>query len=130
VLLDSYLFLLWTRCDTLWYLLTNDARQEQGQITARITTEEQSPWFAGHFPDDPVLPGIAQLKMVADVIGMAGGEDLQVSGLSRVKFRRIVRPGDQLDIHAAPGKMPGQYAFRITCGPDEVCSGMMYFISK
>lgn len=105
---------------------------EKDEITAQVTTDAQSSWFAGHFPDNPVLPGIAQLKMVADLISAATADDLQMTGLSRIKFRKIVRPGELLAIHATVGKLKDQYAFRITSsiGDEEVCSGMMLFAKK
>ena len=96
-------------------------------MRARVTTDGQSPWFAGHFPDNPILPGIAQLKMVADIIVASREGDVRLSALSRVKFRKIVRPGDVLDIHATIGNKKDQYAFRITSNHEDVCSGMMLF---
>jgi 3-hydroxymyristoyl/3-hydroxydecanoyl-(acyl carrier protein) dehydratase len=100
---------------------------EENIITAQVTTDSRSPWFAGHFPGDPVLPGIAQLKMVADCVLASGGAGLKLVGVSRVKFRKIVRPEKLLDIHVAIGKKRGQYPFRITSENEEVCSGMMLF---
>ncbi len=114
----------------MWYSLIEAIQQENDEITARVTTDGSSPWFSGHFPDNPILPGIAQLKMVADIIGASREDDLRMTGLSRVKFRKIVRPGELLDIHATPGKLKDQYAFRITSRNEEVCSGMMLFANK
>lgn len=114
----------------MWYLFAEATQRERDQITARVTTDEQSPWFSGHFPDDPILPGIAQLKMVADTIVASGEDVLCMTGLSRIKFRKIVRPGELLDIHAVPGNKKGQYAFRITHGNEEVCSGTMLFSTQ
>jgi len=96
-------------------------------VVASVTTDADSPWFAGHFPDDPILPGIAQLKMVADLISQAQEGNLIMTGLSRIKFRKIVRPGEQLDIHTTRGKGKNNYTFRITSGKEDVCSGMMVF---
>jgi len=96
-------------------------------MVASVTTDASSPWFAGHFPDDPILPGIAQLKMVADLISGAEEGNLIMTGLSRIKFRKIVRPGELLDIHATRGKEKNKYTFRITSGNEEVCSGVMLF---
>jgi len=103
---------------------------EKTEITAQVTTDGQSPWFSGHFPGNPILPGIAQLKMVADMIAASGEDGLRMTGLSRIKFRKIVKPGELLDIHATIGQMKDQYAFRITSGNEEVCSGMMLFAKK
>jgi 3-hydroxymyristoyl/3-hydroxydecanoyl-(acyl carrier protein) dehydratase len=100
---------------------------EEKTITAQLSVDSRSPWFAGHFPGDPILPGIAQLKMVAETVLASGRPDMKMVGVSRVKFRKIVRPGKWLDIHVAIGKKEGQYAFRITCENEEICSGMMHF---
>ena len=102
----------------------------KGEIAARMTTDGQSPWFSGHFPDNPILPGIAQLKMVADLIAASRQDDVHLSGLSRVKFRKIVKPGEILDIIATFDQIKEQYMFRITSGDDEVCSGVMFFCQK
>lgn len=105
---------------------------KRDEIAAQVTTDAQSSWFSGHFPGNPILPGIAQLKLVADIIVASTKDDLLMIGLSRIKFRKIVRPGQMLDIHAAVGKLKNQYAFRITSsnGNEEICSGMMLFGKK
>jgi len=100
---------------------------EEGKIVTSVTTHGSSPWFSGHFPDNPILPGIAQLKMVADLITESGTGELSMSGLGRIKFRKIVRPGDLLDITIICGDKKDQYNFKITCGNDDVCSGWMFF---
>jgi 3-hydroxyacyl-[acyl-carrier-protein] dehydratase len=97
------------------------------KITASVTTDGDSPWFSGHFPDNPILPGIAQLKMVVDLLAKEFAGKLSITGLSRVKFRKIVRPGEPLDIHVTSGNTKNQYIFRITSGNEDVCSGRMLF---
>ena len=96
-------------------------------MVASVTTAAHSPWFSGHFPDDPILPGIAQLKMVVDLITKTGPGNLRMTGLGRVKFRKIVRPEELLDIHVTYGNKTDQYNFKITSGDEDVCSGCMYF---
>jgi 3-hydroxyacyl-[acyl-carrier-protein] dehydratase len=109
----------------LWYSLVEIVKGEKDEICALVTTEAGSPWFSGHFPGDPILPGIAQIKMVADIIATSRNEKMRMTGLSRIKFRKIVRPGDVLAISATSGKLQDQYAFRITSSDEDVCSGMM-----
>ena len=112
-------------------MVETEARQlPKDELAARATTAAQSGWFSGHFPDNPILPGIAQLKMVADLIAASRQDDVHMSGLSRVKFRKIVRPGEILDIHATFVQIKEHYTFRITSGNDEVCSGVMFFAKK
>jgi UDP-3-O-[3-hydroxymyristoyl] N-acetylglucosamine deacetylase/3-hydroxyacyl-[acyl-carrier-protein] dehydratase len=63
------------------------------------------PYFQGHFPDRPVMPGVLQIETMAQAAGifmlhranLAGKLALFMS-CDRVKFRRMVEPGDQLYI--------------------------------
>jgi 3-hydroxymyristoyl/3-hydroxydecanoyl-(acyl carrier protein) dehydratase len=50
-----------------------------------------------------------------------------MTSLSRVKFRKIVRPGELLDIQVTHGDKEDQYIFKITSGDEGVCSGWMFF---
>lgn len=68
--------------------------------------------------------------MVVGLISEATGTPLCLAGLSRVKFRKIVRPGDLLDIHVATGNKKDQYTFRITGGDEDVCSGSIFLSQK
>ena len=90
-----------------------------------MIVNDDSHWFSGHFPDNPILPGIVQLKMVADVIALARQERLWIKRLHRVKFKRIVKPGEQLDIRVAATDTGALYSFRITHATEDVCSGTM-----
>jgi len=62
------------------------------------------PFFQGHFPGDPIMPGVLIVEAMAQVGGvllLSRVEDrenklLYFSGIDEVKFRRPVRPGDQI----------------------------------
>lgn len=97
------------------------------ELTSSVTIDGDSPWFSGHFPDDPIFPGIAQLKMVADLVCQTVASDLYMTGMSRVKFRKIVRPGDLLDICVNRDVKENMYTFRITSEGEDVCSGKVSF---
>ncbi len=96
-------------------------------MVVSVTIAANSPWFSGHFPGDPILPGIAQLKMVTDLIAKSTQGTSRMTGLSRVKFRKIVRPEEVLDINVTCGNKADQYNFKITSAGEDVCSGWMYF---
>ena len=62
------------------------------------------PWFQGHFPDHPIMPAVLILEAMAQVGGIlllntvANPESKLVyfMAIDKAKFRRPVRPGDQL----------------------------------
>ncbi|MDR2436272.1 MAG: bifunctional UDP-3-O-[3-hydroxymyristoyl] N-acetylglucosamine deacetylase/3-hydroxyacyl-ACP dehydratase [Puniceicoccales bacterium] len=72
------------------------------------------PYFAGHFPGQPVMPGVLQIEAMAQAAGllMLKASDLKnklayFMSCNRVKFRRAVVPGDQLVIDVQLTKSRG-----------------------
>jgi 3-hydroxymyristoyl/3-hydroxydecanoyl-(acyl carrier protein) dehydratase len=85
-----------------------------------------SSWFSGHFPGEPILPGIAQLGMVFDAINQSKQQNLRICSISRVRFKQIIRPNDQLRVFATLKKdHTGSYQFHITVEEELVCSGVL-----
>jgi beta-hydroxyacyl-ACP dehydratase FabZ len=62
------------------------------------------PFFQGHFPDAPVMPGVLIIESMAQVAGvliyrdLPGKKLIYFTGIENAKFRRPVAPGDQLII--------------------------------
>lgn len=109
----------------MWYSLETIQKSDKNILTARASVPAESPWFDGHFPGDPTLPGIGQLAMVADVLACLFEKKYVVRGVHRVKFRKRISPGDMLRITAVQ-KKNNSYSFRMTTDRDElVSSGIM-----
>jgi 3-hydroxyacyl-[acyl-carrier-protein] dehydratase len=74
------------------------------------------PFFQGHFPGEPVMPGVLVLESMGQVAGMMiatrpgteEGQLLILTSMEDVKFRRPVRPGDQLITEAVMMKLRGR----------------------
>ncbi len=80
------------------------------------------PYFMGHFPDNPVMPGVLQLEAMAQAAGIimlrhaqSGGKTAFFMSADKVKFRRPVRPGDQLIINAKIVKRRGDKMAQAEC---------------
>lgn len=114
----------------MWYSLLALNTIANDRILAQVVVSDSSPWFSGHFPGNPILPGVAQLNMVADVIAQSTNENFYIQRLSRVKFKKLVKPGEALEIHAAAAGGEGLYTFRITHEGQDVCSGTMLLACK
>ncbi len=114
----------------MWYSYIETKLTDDGEIRAAVTTDDQSPWYHGHFPGDPILPGIAQLNMVTTTISKVLQKELVLQSLGRVKFKQLIRPGEILNIHAVNGKNQNNYSFTITCKHQEVCSGRLVLTLK
>ncbi len=106
-----------------------------------VTVNE--PYFVGHFPQKPIMPGVLQLEAMAQAAGILMGWQLkqehsssQVFFMSadRVKFRHGVQPGDQLIIEAQLLKIKNNRIGIATCQcfvNDKVVSSaeLMFMIS-
>ena len=64
-------------------------------------------FFAGHFPENPILPGVLQVEIMAQTGALACVADINdkkmdvlIARINRAKFKRTVTPGDILDVHA------------------------------
>ena len=72
------------------------------------------PHFQGHFPEQPVMPGVLIVEAMAQLSGVLLSQKLEHTGklavllsMDKVKFRRPVRPGDQLVINCKLVKTRG-----------------------
>lgn len=65
-----------------------------------VTVNE--PFFVGHFPGNPIMPGVLVIEAMAQVAGILAfksgvqGDSVYFMSIERAKFRRPVTPGDQL----------------------------------
>ena len=65
------------------------------------------PYFQGHFPGQPVMPGVLSLESIAQTTAFLMLHELDdplkknmfISGIDGVRFRRLIVPGDQLEIN-------------------------------
>ncbi|WP_448872966.1 3-hydroxyacyl-ACP dehydratase FabZ [Desulfobulbus propionicus] len=78
---------------------------EKGKtITGMKNVTVNEPFFQGHFPGEPVMPGVLILEAMAQVGGILAclsdpemiGRLVYFAGVDKARFRRVVRPGDQL----------------------------------
>lgn len=114
----------------MWYSYITTGLDNEHRVVAQISTDADSPWFAGHFPGDPILPGIAQLHMVTETIAKVLQKNFSLQSVTRIKFKKIIRPGDILDIQAVAAKKEYHYSFTITSEQDMVCSGRLVLAPK
>jgi 3-hydroxyacyl-[acyl-carrier-protein] dehydratase len=123
-----YPFLLFDRIEEL----------EPGVRAVGIKNVTQNePFFQGHFPDYPVMPGVLIIEAMAQVgaVGvMAGGEHRDklalFAGIDGVRFRRQVVPGDVLRMEVEIGRLKGKVGRghgRATVGEERVCEADLMF---
>jgi UDP-3-O-[3-hydroxymyristoyl] N-acetylglucosamine deacetylase/3-hydroxyacyl-[acyl-carrier-protein] dehydratase len=110
----------------------------EDSLTAIKNITFNEPFFQGHYPGNPVMPGVLQLEAMAQAAGVlmlrrgsAEGKTSLFMSADKVKFRKPVRPGDQLIINAKLVKTRGNKlaSAEVTCTVDGqvVSSGELMF---
>jgi len=85
---------------------------EKGKkIHAQKNVSINEPFFQGHFPNKPVMPGVLILEAMAQASGILGfmtmektpddGSIYYFAGVDKVRFKRPVNPGDIIDFNAS-----------------------------
>ncbi|MDQ1336437.1 MAG: 3-hydroxyacyl-[acyl-carrier-protein] dehydratase [Thermodesulfobacteriota bacterium] len=109
-----------------WHSLIRISRPDPVQVVAEWVVNADSPWFSGHFPGNPILPGIAQLGMVLDAIQEFGHRECRVSEIKKVRFKQMIRPNDAITIMATcRGQSPTSYSFRVMVKGQVACTGLL-----
>jgi len=97
----------------------------------RKTFPPGEPFFAGHFPGDPLVPGVILTEALAQTAGLAAGQPgraFRLSAIRGMKFLRAVRPADEITLSARKVAVVGAlWQFEVVarvCG-DVVAEGVI-----
>ncbi|HRG54901.1 MAG TPA: bifunctional UDP-3-O-[3-hydroxymyristoyl] N-acetylglucosamine deacetylase/3-hydroxyacyl-ACP dehydratase [Lacunisphaera sp.] len=108
-------------------------------LTAIKNITFNEPFFQGHYPGNPVMPGVLQVEAMAQAAGVLmirkttmEGKTALFMSCDKVKWRKPVRPGDQLLIKVKLTKVRGPIACaegECSVGGQVVCSGDLMFMT-
>ncbi len=108
---------------------------ESRSIRAYKNVSVNEPFFNGHFPEHPIMPGVLIIEAMAQAAGLLGFKTMNVKpadgtlyyfvGSDKLRFRQPVVPGDQLQLeaqHLSNKRGIWKFACRATVDGKEACS--------
>lgn len=114
-----------------------DAHDPGASITARYRVTGDEPFLAGHFPGNPVFPGVIQLEALAQAGAIAvladdryAGKLPLFGGVEKVRFRRLVVPGDELKLAVTLDQLSARGGWgqgTATVGDAVSCQARLFF---
>jgi 3-hydroxyacyl-[acyl-carrier-protein] dehydratase len=109
---------------------------ERVRARYRVTGEEA--FLAGHFPGNPILPGVIQLEALAQAGAVALLSDERYAGslplfggVEEVRWRRQVRPGDELLLEVTMDRLSSRGGWgrgTATVGGKAACKARLFFV--
>lgn len=107
------------------------------RVVARKRVREDEWYLAGHFPGNPIMPGVLMVEALAQAGAVAvlseeanRGKLVLFAGIDDVRFKRIVRPGDLLELECELERMRGPIGkgkARATVGGELAVRGTLTF---
>lgn len=116
-------------------LLDSCEKTADGRAVGTYLVRGDEFFLQGHFPDNPVVPGVIQCEMCAQACCMLFAEELKnklpvYTGIKEAKFKRMVRPGDTLRFECELVRVKGPFCFtkgRALIGEEVAMSGEFSF---
>lgn len=88
------------------------------RVTSKKHIKENEDWFRGHFPGNPVQPGVLMIEMLAQAGAVCAlsmeenkGKIAFFAGIDKARFKGVVRPGDTLTLEVEMTKFKGPIGF-------------------
>lgn len=115
-----------------------DACAPGRSVAARWGITGDEAWLSGHFPGNPVVPGVLQVEALAQAGALAVLTDEAhvgrlplLGGVEDVRFRRLVRPGDEVVLTVELERLSRRGGWgrgRATVDGEETAAGRIFFL--
>ena len=111
-------------------LLLDEVRREDDEACGRYRVRGDEFFLRGHFPGNPIVPGVIQCEILAQSAcvlladALEAGKVPMYTGMDKVRFRRPVRPGDVIETRCriTRAKPPFYFAQGTVSVGEEVCT--------
>jgi 3-hydroxyacyl-[acyl-carrier-protein] dehydratase len=107
------------------------------RVCARFTVRGDEWFLRGHFPGEPIMPGVLMVEALAQAgaVGVLSHPDFSgrvplFAGIDGVRFRRVVRPGDVLDFELVVDRLRttfGRGTGSVRCNGETVLEATLSF---
>lgn len=76
----------------------HNQQQDAQSLTCTISYDAAHPIFSGHFPGQPVVPGVCTMDMIKELLQVALDQRLLLRSTGQVKFLRLLLPDVQPEV--------------------------------
>jgi 3-hydroxyacyl-[acyl-carrier-protein] dehydratase len=84
--------------DGLFQVITFDYEPDAGILNSGIKLNKEHPVFVGHFPGNPILPGVCTVQIARELLSKALDADFRLSKAGNIKYLGFVNPVSNPDM--------------------------------
>ena len=71
---------------------------ENGKLTGVIKLNAAHTIFQGHFPGQPVVPGVCMMQIIREIMEVMSGKDLKLTAADSMKFLSVINPDQNSEV--------------------------------
>ena len=121
---------IWDEIDTIY-----NRAEQNGEGPCTFSVPGTFSGYRGHFPGNPILPGIVQLSFIRRLAERRLGFPLRLAGVRRIKYLRLITPDlpVTLSLELSPGETEGTWAANasfVNADGGRVSAAKVFFASK
>ncbi len=90
-----------------------EATASSRAVRLRARVEPTSRLLEGHFPDEPIVPGVAHLQLVLEGVRRLEGRPMRLAELRGFRLRRKIAPGQDFEVRVSRSGQADMFAFEI-----------------
>lgn len=77
------------------FYTVKEQQQDAGQVVTTIELNANHPIFGGHFPDQPVVPGVCMMQTITEILGSSLQQPVKLQKAIQMKFLQMIDPVKQ-----------------------------------
>ena len=95
-------------------------------FSAELVFDAAAPYFQGHFPSAPILPGVAQLGFAERFAEAVAGRAMTLKAVRKMKFMHVIVPGEPVRVRVVR-KNESEFSYEFSKGEGTCSSGVLQF---
>lgn len=97
-----------------FYTIVTQQQPDAQSVHTTIALNAQHPIFGGHFPDQPVVPGVCMMQIIQELLSGAVGKKLLIEKAVNMKFLNMIDPVQQPEVNVEITYTPQEGGYKAT----------------
>ena len=85
--------------NNLYTLSSVELSEAMDRISAQVVLNAEHPLFSGHFPGNPILPGVCTVQIIREILENATGKEFMLTRADSIKYQGFISPVTTPEIH-------------------------------